>query len=170
VAGAAHDVVEGDFEDAEGFDGAEVAVVFEGVGLEPSGEFEDFGVGDAAVGFAYVQEFAVWAADGERVVGEQAGALAVAILGACNDDVEGGELAFEFDPAQAAAAGLIVRVGGFEHDAFVGASAGVGVGLVDGFGGGDEGGGGEIEAGDGWVFDWGSEEVLLWGEVGGLER
>ena len=26
MAGAAHDVVEGDFEDAEGFDGAEVAV------------------------------------------------------------------------------------------------------------------------------------------------
>ena len=72
VARAAHDVVEGDFEDDERLDGAEVALVFEGVGLEEGGEVGDFGVGDAGVGFADVEEFAgageVGAADGEGVV------------------------------------------------------------------------------------------------------
>ena len=58
VAVGAHDVVEGDFEDAEGLDGAEVAVVFERVGLEPVGQFGDLGVGDAGVGFADVEQLA----------------------------------------------------------------------------------------------------------------
>ena len=95
VAGAAHDVVEGDFEDDEGLDGAEVALVFEGVGFEECGKVGDLGVGDTGVGFAYVEEFAVGAADGEGVIAEQAGALAVAVLGSGDDDVEGGELALE---------------------------------------------------------------------------
>ena len=80
VARTAHDVVEGDFEDDERLDGAEVALIFEGVGFEEFGEVGDLGVGDAGVGFADVEEFSVGrigAADGEGVVAEQAGALAV---------------------------------------------------------------------------------------------
>ena len=69
VAGGTHDVVEGDFEDAEWLDGAEVAVVFEGVGFEPGGEFEDLGVGYAGVGLAYVEEVTVGVLDSKGVVG-----------------------------------------------------------------------------------------------------
>ena len=146
VAGAAHDVVEGDFEDDEGLDGAEVAAVFEGVELEELGEFGDLDVGDAGVGFADVEEFAVEVADGEGVVGEELGAAAAAVFGAGDDDVEGAEFAFELDPGEAAASGEVGGGGGFEHDALVGAGSGVGVGAVDVFGGLDEAGGGDHEA------------------------
>ena len=73
----------------------------------------------------------------------------MAVLGSGDDDVEGGEFAFELDPGESAAAGLVGGIGGFDHDALVGASAGSGVGAVDVFGGLDEAGGGEQEAGQG---------------------
>jgi len=82
-------------------------MVFEGVGFEPGGELEDFGVGYTGVGFAYVEEFAVRVLDGEGVVAEQTGALAVPVLGTGDDYVEGGQFALEFDPGEAAAAGLV---------------------------------------------------------------
>ncbi len=158
VAVGAHDVVEGDFEDAEGFDGAEVAVVLEGVRGEPGGELGDFGVGDAGVGFADVEEGAGGVLNGEGVVAEEAGAAAVAELCAGDDDVEGSEFALELDPGEAAATGEIGGVCGLEHDALVGAGAGVGVGAVDFVGGLDEPGGGEHEARDGVGWGRGVEE------------
>src|SRR5580704_4957895 len=102
MAGAAHDVVEGDFEDDERLDGAEVALVLEGVRFEEFGELGDLRVGDAGVGFADVEKFSgageVGTAYGEGVVREQASALPAAVLGAGDDDIEGGEQAFELDP------------------------------------------------------------------------
>ena len=73
----------------------------------------------------------------------------MAVLGSGDDDVEGGEFALELEPCQAAAAGLVDGVGSLDHDAFVGAGAGGGVGAVDVLGGFDQAGRGEDEAGEG---------------------
>jgi hypothetical protein len=53
--------------------------VNEGVFPEEMGQFEDFGVGEAAVGFADVEEVVV-IADSEGIVGEDFVALAVPIF------------------------------------------------------------------------------------------
>jgi len=121
-------------------------VVFEGVLFEELGEMGDFGVGDAGVGFADVEEVAVGGADGEGVVAEERSAASVAVFGASNDDIEGGKLSFELDPGEATATGLIGRGGGLQHDSFVGPGASVGVGTVDIFGALDESGGRDDEA------------------------
>ncbi len=89
---------------------AEVAEVFERVGLQPFREFGDLDVGDAAVGLADVEQLACGPANGKGVVGEELGAPAVAELRAGDDDVEGSELAFQLDPVQATAAGLVQRI------------------------------------------------------------
>ena len=121
--------------------------------LQEVGQLGDLGIGDAGVGFADVEQFAgageVGAAHGEGVVAEQAGALAVAVLGAGDDDVERGEFALQLDPREAAAAGLVDGVGGLDHHAFVGAGAGGGVGAVDVLGALDQARGREQEAREG---------------------
>ena len=71
-----------------GLDGAEVAVVDEGVGFEEGGHGGDFLVGEAGVGFADVFQGLVGivgVADGEGVVAEDVGAAAVAVLDAGDD-------------------------------------------------------------------------------------
>ena len=75
-------------------------------------------VGEAGVGFADIDEPAV-VAHGERVIGEEAAALAVAVFGDSDDDVERGEGALELHPKLAATAGDIGRFGRFGEQAFV---------------------------------------------------
>ena len=104
VAGGAHDVIEGDFEDNEGLDSAEVAVVDEGVGFEEGGQGGDFLVGEAGVGFANVFEGLVGivgVADGEGVIAEDVGAAAVTVFDAGDDYIQGGEFALELEPGEA---------------------------------------------------------------------
>src|SRR5580658_3200106 len=71
------DIIESDFYDDERFDGADVAVVLDGMGEEIIGQLADFCIGYAGVGFANVDEAIgvageIGVADGEGVVGEQA--------------------------------------------------------------------------------------------------
>src|SRR4051812_2294766 len=93
VAVGFHHIVEGDFEDNVRFDEDAVSAIFDGVLLEPLSEFGDLDVSQARVGFADIEKagagFAL--ADGEGVIAQDGGALAVSVLDAGNDYVEGSE-------------------------------------------------------------------------------
>src|SRR5712664_2730011 len=95
VALRALDIVEGDFEDDCGLD-----------------------VGEAGGGFADVDE-PVAVAHGERVIGEEAATLAVAVFSDGDYHVERGKRALELHPELAAAAGDIGRFWRFGEEAFV---------------------------------------------------
>src|SRR5450631_1733387 len=97
VAMGTLDIVKSDFHDDERINGADVPVVFDGVGQEIGGEFADFGVGHPGIGFANVDE-AIGIANGKSVVGEQTAAFAVAVFGSGDDDVQRGERTFELNP------------------------------------------------------------------------
>lgn len=126
MAGGSADGVEGDFEDEVGFDVVFAAVFAEGVALEVLGEFFDFVVGEAAVGFADDAEGAgVCVADGEGVRGEDVGSVAMALLGDGDDAIEGGHDAFEFEPCAAATAGGVWAGGVFGDEAFVAIAEGL---------------------------------------------
>jgi len=118
VAVGALNIVEGDLEDDGGFDVALEAAVFGGVLEKILSEFTDLDIREAGVGFANVDETTV-VSHGEGVIGEQTAALAVAVFGDGDDDVEGGERALELHPELAAAAGNVGRLGGFGEEAFV---------------------------------------------------
>src|SRR5512142_2188792 len=71
------DDVEGDLDHDRGLDDEVAAVPADRVLLEPAGHHRDLGVGEAAVGLADRHQATVrLVADGERVVGEHAVALA----------------------------------------------------------------------------------------------
>ena len=126
-------VVESNFEDDERFDSARVAVIFEGVVLEELGELGDFGIGEARISFADIEE-PVAIANGESVIRQCFVALAVAEFDSGDNDVERGIGLLEFEPIATAAARGVGRVGGFGDDAFVASSESVLEGLLNGFG------------------------------------
>ena len=126
MAGAFADGVEGDFEDDEGFDFDAVAGLREGGGEEFVGEGGDFEVGEAGVGFADGGEGACFfIAHGEGVVAQDAAPFAVAVFHGRDDDIECGEAFFEFDPGEAAAAGLVGAGWVLDEEALVSGGADV---------------------------------------------
>ena len=92
-----HDGVERDFQHDLRFHLAHESMIHQGVCGEPRGEFRDFLVGQSRVGFADIEQlFAV--ADGEGVVAEHAGTLAMAELGGSHDHVERSQFALQLEP------------------------------------------------------------------------
>ena len=87
------------------------------------GEFGNLNIGQAGVGFADVQQFAIGILHREGVVAEDASAAAVAKLRGGDDYVEGRKLAFQLQPCVAAASGRVERVRTLDHQAFVAALA-----------------------------------------------
>ncbi len=118
MAGRFLDVVEGDFQDDERFDGSNMAVIFDGVTQEKIGVLADFGVRKAGIGFADVQE-CVSVADGESVIRKNFVAFSVTVFDGGDDDIQSGKGFFQLEPEAAAAAGCVRRIGNLGDYAFV---------------------------------------------------
>src|SRR5258708_7400968 len=97
VAIRAHHVVECYFQHDLGFHGAAEALVVDGMLQKPLCHLGDFGVGQAGIGFTHVEQL-VSIADGEGVIAEHAGALAVSPLDSGDDNIKSGQLAFQLQP------------------------------------------------------------------------
>ena len=111
-----------------------MASVFECCLVKVGGERAHFRVRKAGVGFTDIQQFAglliVRPAHGEGVVAQVSGAAAMAELSSRDDNIERRQFAFELEPRQAAAAGLVGAAGGFQHHALIAACARLGIGGV----------------------------------------
>src|SRR4029077_20357969 len=112
------DGVEGDFQDDLRCDGADGAVAPECDLAEASAQGSDLLVGESGVSLADGDEF-LSITNGEGVVGELSGALAVALLDGGDDDVEGRRGFFPLAPGTAAFARLVERVPAFQDEPFV---------------------------------------------------
>src|ERR1700719_46176 len=106
----------------------------------------DFDVGEAGIGFADIDKAAL-VAHGEGVIGKQTSALAMAVLGDGDDNVEGGKGALELHPKLAAPAGNVGRLGCFCEQALVASFEGEEEAIFDFFDGVAEFRAGELEAG-----------------------
>ena len=97
MAGAFADGVEGDLEDDAGLDFEAVAFFGNRQGKEFVGEFGDFGIGEAGVGFAEGGELVGgFVAEGEGVVAQDAAPFAMAVFHRGDDDIKGGEAFLSF--------------------------------------------------------------------------
>ena len=125
VARAFADGIEGDFENDARFDLEPVAFFGNHQTEEFVGEFGDFVVGEAGVGFAERGELVGgFVAQGEGVVAQDASPFAVAVFDGGYHDIESGEAFFEFHPTPTASAGGVEALRVFDHQAFVAALAG----------------------------------------------
>ena len=112
MAVRADDDVERDLDDDRRLDDPVAAEPLDGVGLEPGGHLGDLGVGQPAVGLADRDELVGrLVAHGERVVGQDAVALAVADLDADDDAVDRRQRLLHLQPAQAASTRRVGLVG-----------------------------------------------------------
>ena len=110
VAVRADDHVERDLDDDRRLDLAVAPEALDRVGLEPRRHLGDLGVGQAAVRLADRDEPVVLrVADGERVVGQDAVALAVADLDPDDDAIDRRQRLLHLQPAEAAPAGRVDR-------------------------------------------------------------
>ena len=127
VAVRADDHVERDLDDDLRLDLAVAPVARDRVRLEPLRHLGDLGVGQPAVRLAdRDQPLALGVADRERVVGQDAVALAVADLDADHDAVDRRQGLLHLQPAEAAPAGRVAAVGVLDHEALVAPGARLG--------------------------------------------
>ena len=114
--------------------------------LEPARHLGDLGVGQPAVGLADVdQPVVLGVADRERVVAQDAVALAVPDLDADDDAIDGGQRLLHLQPAETAPAGGVDALGVLDHQALVAPAARIGEGGLDRV---DVGGGDQMRAGE----------------------
>ncbi len=82
-------------------------------------------VGQATIGFADVEQFAVFsrASHGEREVAKETPSVARADFGSGNNHIQCGERFLDFEPFSSTPTGFIDRIGVFDHQPLVAACA-----------------------------------------------
>ena len=137
VAFAGLDAVEANLQHQIGHDGAAAPLVVEGMLFEMGGEFLDFEICQAAVGFTdHFQLPGGLILDCEGVVTQHMAAFAMALLGGGDHDIKTEGTGFEFQPRLAAAPGGVRTVGVFDDESLVAGCFGREKGRLDGLGGG----------------------------------